>query len=867
MKSIFTKLSTLLLCGAVTMIGCTDFSADLQELDKQNDATAKELADLQTAVEELEAELEEQYATKEEVADLLATIEALEAELAEKAAQLEEALGGKADKSELEAAKEEIAAVVADLQAQLTTALESLAALQTENESLKTTVEGLTAQITDLQTQIGALEVALDSLSQSVTNELDLVYGQIDELQGTIDDLQDDLAALEEEFEAYVEATDAELAAIKTAHDELAADVAELEDMYAELAAADGTLRTELEAAIAAAQADATAKYNELKTALAAIEDRLDAIENRVDALETSLRSIVMVPGLLVDGVNAVEFSSFVYAPMAADNDDVPVVADVDPATVKTIAFPTYAYYHFNPSTFDLAAADYSVVSALVETRAAGDPVAEVKSVVAEGGKVKVELVRAQGTDNMFALAATLKADGAVVYSDYAQIIDDNLNATDIKILNKDGVELSYTLTDAHAAPADVVIDSDQPFTLADYVQVEGIDLDAYGLSLSYSIVYGDIKVAADGTIDMTNIGGVSIAKVELVDAEGAVIRRAYVKFDITKIEVLFPGVYYKSTATATVQAERIAFEVKDIYVWAKALKDEPNTIEILKQVAVIAKDIATIQLSDQDQIQKTYLITQKAKEAYTLLNGVPGFVKKYTTFTATAEGKAKVDVLPKVEDVRELKAVLEMIEETYPQFDVMSELAHKIESYIPANLKDNWLIQTVLDGLKSFQLSDILENESVIYLLESGQAIAERLGYDFLDYDAINNTLEQIVKGIVGDANYGETAAKISAQAKARAAAEQALIDNYNAANENLLANFENGTWGQLVNLLETDLNLDNAIVAKILETLNLTDIVNTIQTVLPAIADQGRELVKYTYDADQIEYVVTTPERFEVQ
>jgi hypothetical protein len=35
MKSIFTKLSTLLLCGAVALVGCYDFSADLQAVNKE----------------------------------------------------------------------------------------------------------------------------------------------------------------------------------------------------------------------------------------------------------------------------------------------------------------------------------------------------------------------------------------------------------------------------------------------------------------------------------------------------------------------------------------------------------------------------------------------------------------------------------------------------------------------------------------------------------------------------------------------------------------------------------------------------------------------------------------------------------------
>ena len=63
MKSIFTMLSTLLLCGAVALVGCSDFSADLRDVN-----------------ERLE-ELKESAATKAEVAVLKAEVEALSKKL------------------------------------------------------------------------------------------------------------------------------------------------------------------------------------------------------------------------------------------------------------------------------------------------------------------------------------------------------------------------------------------------------------------------------------------------------------------------------------------------------------------------------------------------------------------------------------------------------------------------------------------------------------------------------------------------------------------------------------------------------------------------------------------------------------------
>ena len=40
MKSFFTKLSVLLCCGVMALSGCTDFSADLQDVNRKVDELA-----------------------------------------------------------------------------------------------------------------------------------------------------------------------------------------------------------------------------------------------------------------------------------------------------------------------------------------------------------------------------------------------------------------------------------------------------------------------------------------------------------------------------------------------------------------------------------------------------------------------------------------------------------------------------------------------------------------------------------------------------------------------------------------------------------------------------------------------------------
>ena len=95
----------------------------------------------------------------------------------------------------------------------------------------------------------------------------------------------------------------------------------------------------------------------------------------------------------------------------------------------------------------------------------------------------------------------------------------------------------------------------------------------------------------------------------------------------------------YKYVSTATVEAERVAFEVKDIIRTLKALYDLPNTKETLAEAAkaIAANDLDT---------------------ALKLLGGVPGLVKEQKTFTATQTLDALLPVVPEADQIKALEAV-----------------------------------------------------------------------------------------------------------------------------------------------------------------------------------------------------------------
>lgn len=710
-----------------------------------------------------------------------------------------------------------------------------------KNLSDKDTVYDDTALKAELQKLADAFEAFKNSLPEDEDTKYDEEIAKLEQaIKNLVDNdtVYDDAtlkAALEELQKAFDNLVDKD-----TIYDD-----AELKKTVAELNKA---------------LADATAEYKALAAGLqeqiTALGDRLTSLEGAVENLAQELRGIVMVPEILVSGTPAVEFKSLAYVPMAADSD---VFVDAaDAAEYEVIGSnETAAYYHFNPSNFDIKAATYAVVSTKVETRAAAEPVATVGAVVKDGDKVKVTLLRDKGADNMFALAATLN-NGVVIYSDYALVLDAQVTAKDLVIVDNNDVALYTTLAETEAATEQITLTSEDEFNFADYVKAIDPLYASFGLEYKYSLVYGDIAVEADGKADLKGGNGVSIVKVEAVYGTD-VVRRAYVKVYVNYVEPVLPGIYYDAYATASVEAKRIAFEVKDIYVWAKALKDEPNTIEILKEVLCILEKIAEIQKSDEVQLQKNYLIKLEAMKAYELLNGVPGFVYKYKDFVGEGHAQVKVEVLPEVMSVAELKAVLKMIEEQYPEANIADDLAQSIEKFIPESLKSNWLVAGILNKLKDFKLTDLLENETVVNLLEAGQAVAEKLGTSIFDYDKINDALETIVKNTVGENKYGEVAAKLAAEAKARAAAEEALKAEFNAANDQLFANFQNGTWGQIYDFLNVDLNLDNEIVASILDKLQLTEEVTMFKEVLGQITQKAEDLVKYTYETEDVVYDVT--------
>ena len=277
----------------------------------------------------------------------------------------------------------------------------------------------LTDEITGVQSQASQNAAAISAIESEIT----ALEGQIATAQKAADDAAaaakaaqgtaDEAKALaakaatKAELEALqtavaaLEALKADVAANKTAIENVNTEIAAIKEEIAGLKtqlAALQEFKTLVETAMPeyAKTAEVEALIEEVEALIAAngvadkaLEDRIAAVEEDLLVLSTALRSIVFAPEVMVNGVEAIEFASFQYAPIKAEKQN------AAPADYNTsISEATYAYYHFNPSTFDLAKAEYTYVDRNVTLKSGSALVTIEGAPVKEEDEVKFTLRR-----------------------------------------------------------------------------------------------------------------------------------------------------------------------------------------------------------------------------------------------------------------------------------------------------------------------------------------------------------------------------------------------------------------------------------------------------------------------------------------
>ena len=185
MKSFFTKLGKLLLCGvAVAVVGSTDYDTDIQNVNERVDAVE---ADFEKAIADLQAELNANFATKAELA-------ALETELnttiAEEVAKLNAAIDTKADKAEVEAAiaalQKALADAKAELQGDIDENSEAIAGAIARIAALETTVNSLCEAVSQNTMGIQNLTTAFEVYQAEMEAQMDAVNAYIDTMEEEI---------------------------------------------------------------------------------------------------------------------------------------------------------------------------------------------------------------------------------------------------------------------------------------------------------------------------------------------------------------------------------------------------------------------------------------------------------------------------------------------------------------------------------------------------------------------------------------------------------------------------------------------------------------------------------------------------------
>ena len=410
-------------------------AADIQALQTQL-ATAKTqietaiqglqttITNLNTLINEVDKDLE--ALTKYVQEDLQATLTNLENTL--KAADLENQNAIAKVASDLLAAKTELAAKDAAIEASLNAAITRI----TENETkIAEALQRLTAAEANIQANEDAAAdntEAIAALKSAYEIKVAELVASINEKAAAIEAEQQARKAADEELKTLYTSADAALKAELKGL--ITANTNKIATCEADIATLEATV-TELENKINAVLAEVEANKQSITAvgqAIDTLEGQVAELQSQVAQLATALRSVVLVPETMHNGTKAVKFHR-----MEGEN------------VMKTFA---YVSFHFNPSNFDVASAEYEVVAENVEFRTKAvfseDPAIEIVGTpVKDGDKVTFLLERAEGAGNMFALKVTL-ADGTTIYSEYAAILDEATFVTATAQASVDVARLSF---------------------------------------------------------------------------------------------------------------------------------------------------------------------------------------------------------------------------------------------------------------------------------------------------------------------------------------------------------------------------------------------------------------------------------------
>ena len=656
---------TLLAASTGTFTSCKDYDDDIKALQEQIDKNGTTVGTLQEQLTAQLTALQAALQTAQSTADAAkadaakaqaaadaakaagdaAAAEAAQAkglaEAAKKAAADAEAKALAKITEEVTAMKEYVDSSIAEINATKADKKDLEAAIVQFNEDIEGVIQLLGGRIDGVQAELSTLTGTVDGLKGDVVtnaNNIQTAQDAIKTLIAADENLQlqlDALKAYDKELKGMIdankiEADEALAQAIKKAEDELkAAQEAnqKLWDAQTEENSALRGLIGDNAKDIKDLQGDLVQTNKDLKDLGDRIDGELDKIKadmgklgERITTLDTTLRtlisteisnlhvlivarlsSIAFAPDYIVDGVEAVKFSSLQYSAMNPDEN-----ALVPTKYNFSVGAPAIASYHFNPKSFNLANATYSYLDRTVTiietgTRAAGSNLVDIIGQPIKNtatGTVDFTLRRkhanirpAEGKTNMIALQATMTGDLAqkdadpVITSPYVAVYDDLITPSDLFIADgktlatgKDKAHFATTFDACAKIPSQYItydMAYDKVFNLKQLVATcypksgthAAFPIEDYKLSYKFSVASSSYEIENGETVtdqqdwflcndeneglyqakgfNKELIGRTPIVKVELVDETGKVVRRAFVKLNIgvDKYEDLSVGI------------------------------------------------------------------------------------------------------------------------------------------------------------------------------------------------------------------------------------------------------------------------------------------------------------------------------------
>ena len=605
--------------------GYMETVAFAQQAQANIDALTEQTVDLEGQVAALEAMVDEMAGAFEERINTLGqTIGNLSNLLTDEVARLE-------------LADEEIYAKIEMVEGAVTAVNNLIGDLQTADEEIYVELNKALAYIGNVAALIEDEAAARANEDEQIYIQLNTVNETISTVIFTVADLETRVAEVEEAleaqvaaYEAYVAATDAKLNELRNTFESLSPVIARLEAQSAELKATLESLAPEfnnVKAQVKELQQTLVSLGEQLPEQIAALQGQtkellsmlnsLSPIIKQLQAAMGELRSIVFVPEVMYDGVPAVEFKSVSYSYTVVD----PKTKEETVDTVY-IALPAFAYYHFNPSSFDIEKGYYSLIDRAIEEKTTKAGVSNIATVMgveyAANGTVAVELLR-EGlgaevaanvkTPNFFALEAVIAETGAIIRSDYAKVIDIN-EELDHQIVAADTKKPVYGTVEAAKngeASFHLIYNKTLDLNTAVKMVSKNLDLAKYGFKVNVALVdkYVVQNVDQQKSVKMENgvlstnpanskeaIGRTPLVKFTLVDANDVVIEEAYAKVQVV---VERPADFKYVAPVANLN-------------WADGKRGEANvTWEMIREYVYKVMDIS------QDEFYYTYIV----KDAY----------------------------------------------------------------------------------------------------------------------------------------------------------------------------------------------------------------------------------------------------------